>query len=301
MDGNIALIEAGGTKFIVGVSDASRRICARTRIDTTRPDETIPASIAWLRQQGRDYAAVGIASFGPLDLDPASPSWGHITHTAKPHWSGADIAGPFEHAFRCPVAIDTDVNGAALAEWKGGAGQGTNSTLYLTVGTGIGGGAVVNGRLIHGVSHPEMGHIRVPRHPADADFAGNCPFHGDCLEGLAAGPSIVRRWGASLSDLPTDHMSHEIIAWYLAQAVQTFQAIFEPARIILGGGVMQTPGLLEKIRAIAWAEGKAYFRGDARKIVVRPRLGDDSGLLGAMALALDVDGRHGRPSKFDDA
>jgi len=285
MDGKIALIEAGGTKFIVGVGDKSRQIHARTRIDTTRPEKTIPSAIDWLRGQGDDYAAVGIASFGPLDLDPASPKWGHITRTTKPHWSDADIAGPFARAFGCPVAIDTDVNGAALAEWIWGAGQGTNSTLYLTVGTGVGGGAVVGGRLIHGVSHPEMGHIRMPRHPDDLDFAGHCPFHGDCLEGLAAGPAIIARWGASLSDLPADHVGHEIIAWYIAQATVTFQAILEPARIILGGGVMGTAGLIGRIRAEAGDASNGYFAGIAQEIIVAPALGANAGLLGALALA----------------
>lgn len=284
INGNIALIEAGGTKFIVGVGDASRNIHARTRIDTTRPDETIPAAVEWLRAQGGDYAAVGIASFGPLDLDPASPQWGHITCTTKPHWSDADIAGPFARDFGCPVAIDTDVNGAALAEWKWGAGQGTNSTLYLTVGTGVGGGAVVGGRLIHGLSHPEMGHIRMPRHPADLDFAGHCSFHGDCLEGLAAGPAIIARWGASLSDLPAEHIGHQIIAWYLAQAAQTFQAILEPARIVLGGGVLGTPGLLDRVRAQAAKASAGYFAGSPHEIIVAPALGADAGLLGALAL-----------------
>jgi fructokinase len=285
MDGNIALIEAGGTKFIVGVGDVSRRILARTRIDTTRPEETIPAAIDWLRQQGGNFCAVGIASFGPLDLDPASPTWGHINRTAKPNWSDTDIAGPFGRALSCPVAIDTDVNGAALGEWMWGAGAETNSSLYITVGTGIGGGAVVGGHLIHGVSHPEMGHIRMPRHPADRDFAGLCPFHGDCLEGLAAGPSIKARWGASLSDLPSDHIGHEMIAWYLARAVTTFQAILEPARIILGGGVMATPGLIERVRTEAVAGSNGYFAGDAQKIIVAPMLGDDTGLLGALAIS----------------
>lgn len=286
MDGRIALVEAGGTKFIVGVGDASRRIHARTRIDTTRPDETIPAAIAWLRAQDGDYSAIGIASFGPLDLDPASPTWGHVMHTVKPHWNNADIAGPFARAFGCPVAIDTDVNGAALAEWLWGAGAGTSSTLYLTIGTGVGGGAVVGGRLVQGLSHPEMGHISMPRHPEDAGFAGSCPFHGDCLEGLAAGPSIIARWGVSLSDLPADHPAHRIIAWYLAQALQTFRAILQPARIILGGGVMQTPGLLDQVRIQTRDASGGYFPGEVNEIVTAPGLGTDAGLLGALALAL---------------
>ena len=288
MSGKIALIEAGGTKFIVGVGDATRRIIARTRIDTTRPEETISAAIDWLRQQGGDFSAVGIASFGPLDLDPASATWGYITRTTKPHWSNADIAGPFARAFGCPVAIDTDVNGAALAEWTWGAGQETKSTLYLTVGTGVGGGAVVDGRLIHGLSHPEMGHIRVPRHPDDLGFAGHCSFHGDCLEGLAAGPSIIARWGVSLSDLPADHPGHDIIAWYLAQAAQTFEAILSPSRMIFGGGVMETRGLLDRVRVKAAEGGAGYFAGDPAEVIVAPALGADTGLLGALALALRI-------------
>jgi fructokinase len=287
MDGKIALIEAGGTKFIVGVGDRSRNIHATTRIETTVPEETMAAVIGWLRRQGSQYDAVGIASFGPLDLDPASPGWGRITRTAKPHWSGADIAGPLGRAFGCPVVIDTDVNGAALAEWMWGAGRGAASSLYLTVGTGVGGGAVVGGRLVHGLSHPEMGHIRMPRHPDDAGFRGICPFHGDCLEGLAAGPAIKARWGGSLSDLPSGHPAHGIIAWYLAQAAATFQAIFEPARIVLGGGVMATAGLLERVRTEARAVSGGYFVGAAEDVIVSPALGDEVGLLGALALTLD--------------
>lgn len=286
MDGKFALIEAGGTKFVVGVGDASREIYARTRIDTTVPEETIPAVISWLSEQGYDYVGVGIASFGPLDLDHASPSWGHIIRTTKPHWSNADIAGPLARASGCPVAIDTDVNGAALAEWKWGAGQGQRCSLYLTVGTGIGGGAVVDGRLIQGVSHPEMGHIRMPRHPADSGFPGICSFHGDCLEGLASGPAIKARWGASLSELPADHEAHDIIAWYLAQSIVTFQAILEPGRVILGGGVMGSPGLIERVREQTANASGGYFAGAPEQIIVAPGLGGDAGLIGALALAL---------------
>jgi fructokinase len=284
MSGKVALVEAGGTKFVVGVGDSTRRIYARTRIDTTTPEETIGRAVAWLSQQDEGYSAVGVASFGPLDLNPESPAWGRITRTPKPHWQNADIAGSFARAFGCPVTIDTDVNGAALGEWLWGAGRGTASALYLTVGTGVGGGAVVEGRLVQGLSHPEMGHIRLPRHPCDRDFPGNCPFHGDCLEGLAAGPAIKARWGASLSELPVDHEGHEIIAWYLAQAVQTFQAILEPGRIILGGGVMATPGLLDRVRLEAVRAAAGYFVGDPAALIVSPTLGEDTGLLGALAL-----------------
>jgi len=280
------LIEAGGTKFVLGVADEHGNLSARHQIPTTTPAETLGESLAWFQAQDLTPEAFGIASFGPLDLSRASPTWGHVTKTPKPHWSGADLVGPFARAFGCPIGIETDVNGAALAESRWGAGKGLGSLLYLTIGTGVGGGFVSDGRLLYGLSHPEMGHIRLPRHPDDLDFAGACPFHGACLEGLAAGPSIIARWGASLSDLPADHPGAAIIAWYLGQAVTTFQAIMEPERIVLGGGVMGTPGLIEQVRAVAVASGAGYFAGDPDKVVVSPGLGSNSGLLGALAVAL---------------
>jgi fructokinase len=278
------LVEAGGTKFVLGVASDKDSIEAMTRIDTTTPDETIGAMVGWFKAQGR-LDAVGVASFGPLELDPAAADWGHITRTTKPHWSGADIAGPLMRELGCPVAIDTDVNGAALAEYLWGAGQGQRVMLYFTVGTGIGGGAIVDGQILRGLTHPEMGHIRLPRHADDAEFVGVCPFHGDCLEGLASGPAIMARWGQSLSDLPADHPAHDIIAHYLAQTISTMQAIFEPGRVVLGGGVMGTPGLLDRVREQVTKLGASYFRGDAQQVVTLPGLGSNAGLLGALALA----------------
>ncbi len=282
------LIEAGGTKFVLGIADEQGAIAATHRVPTTTPAETLGEALDWFHLQGLKPDAIGIASFGPLDLDRLSPSWGHVGKTPKPHWSHADLAGPFTNAFACPVAVETDVNGAALAEARWGAGQGLQSTLYVTIGTGIGGGLASAGKLLHGVSHPEMGHIRLPRHRDDTGFAGSCPFHGDCLEGLASGPAIIARWGASLSDLGADHPAHGIIAWYLGQAVCTFQAIMEPARIVLGGGVTATSGLLDKVRLEASKAGAGYFTGNAIKIIVAPGLGTNSGLLGALAAALSL-------------
>lgn len=278
------LVEAGGTKFVLGVASSKDDIRATTRIPTTTPAKTIGAVGDWFRAQG-PLAAIGVASFGPLELDTASPNWGHITATTKPYWSNTDIAGPLKAACDCLVFIDTDVNGAALAEYRWGAGQGQKSMLYFTVGTGIGGGAIVDGRILHGLSHPEMGHIRLPRHPDDLGFKGVCAFHGDCLEGLASGPAIIARWGASLSDLPADHPGHEIIAWYLGQTVATMQAIFEPGRIVFGGGVMATSGLISRVVLHAEALGSDYFKGKPRNIICLPALGDKAGLLGALALA----------------
>jgi fructokinase len=281
------LVEAGGTKFILGVATDKDTIEATARVDTTTPQETIGAMLDWFRAQG-PLDAIGVASFGPLELDKASPFWGHITTTTKPHWSGADIAGPLQRELGCPVAIDTDVNGAALAEYRWGTGNGQKTLLYFTVGTGIGGGAIIDGRILHGLTHPEMGHIRLPLHPDDKPDAGYCEFHGACLEGLASGPAIIKRWGVSLSELPSDHVAHGIIAFYLAQAVATMQSIFEPGRIIFGGGVMATPGLIDRVRKEAVALGGGYFRGDPAEIVTLPRLGDKAGLLGALALADDL-------------
>lgn len=282
------LIEAGGTKFMLATANAGRELFATARIDTTTPEATLGEAVRWFRAQAPRYAAIGIASFGPLDLDPASPDWGHVRQTPKPHWSGADLASPFRDAFACPIAVDTDVNGAALAEALWGAGQGQRASLYFTVGTGIGGGAVIDGELLRGLTHPEMGHVRVARHPDDRDYAGRCPFHGDCLEGLASGPAILDRWGASLSDLPSGHPGPDIIAWYLGQLVANLQAIFEPGRIIFGGGVTATPGLIDRIRDHAAVAHGGYFLGDPRAIVSAPALGDRAGLMGALALALGV-------------
>lgn len=285
------LVEAGGTKFVLGISTEKGEVIATTRIHTTSPVETLATMVAWFEEQSLiqgPFAAMGMASFGPLQLDPTAPDWGHITSTPKAGWSGADLVGPLKAAFHCPVAIDTDVNGAALAEARWGAGNGQRIAIYLTIGTGIGGGCVVDGKLLHGVSHPEMGHIRVARHPLDTNFAGTCGYHTDCLEGLASGPAIMARWGQSLSHLPTAHPAHEIIAWYLAQAVCTLQAIFEPGRIIFGGGVMGTPGMLERVRTTAAELGNGYFVTKPADIVVLPDLGDRSGLLGALALAQDL-------------
>ena len=286
-------IEAGGTKFVVGVVAAPDDIRETARIETTTPRETINAAVKWLEAaQARHgtFSAIGIASFGPLELNKGAMKWGQITATTKPGWSHCDFGMRFARAFGMPIGFDTDVNGAALAEARWGAAQGQRVSVYVTVGTGIGGGAIVEGKPLRGLSHPEMGHIRPQRHPDDGGFVGICPFHGDCLEGLASGPAIKARWGKSLSELPSDHPAHEMVAWYLAQMVVTLQSIMEPGRIVLGGGVMGTPGLLAQVREAAVALGSAYFRGNPAEVIVAPGLGDQAGLLGALALAQDAQG-----------
>lgn len=288
-------IEAGGTKFVLGILTGAGEIEALHRIETTTPAETIGGALDWMSAQCDrvgGLAAIGIASFGPVSLDPDAPDFGHITATTKPGWSGTSFARVFADRFGVPIGFDTDVNGAALAEYRWGASQGSSVSAYVTVGTGIGGGAIIQGRPHKGLNHPEMGHIRPPRHRLDPSFEGVCSFHGDCLEGLASGPAIKARWGQMLSDLPDGHPAHEIVAWYLAHMVVTLQAVMEPARIVLGGGVMATPGLLARIRREADLLGGGFFRGRASEIVVAPALGDKAGLLGGLALAQDALASH---------
>lgn len=284
-------IEAGGTKVVLGVLSDPADTVPIARVPTTTPAETIQACLAFFNAHApaQGYAAFGIATFGPADLDPLSPRWGWITETTKPGWRDMDVAGPFGQAFACPVGFDTDVNGAALGESRWGAAAGVEVATYLTVGTGIGGGVTIAGKPLHGAMHPEMGHYRPSRHPQD-NFTGVCPYHGACLEGLASGPAIMARWGASLSDLPQDHPAHDIIAHYLAQSVVAQQAILSPQRIVLGGGVMQTPGLLGRVREAAARLGNGFFCASAEyeTLVVDPGLGIRSGLLGALALAMDA-------------
>jgi len=282
-------IEAGGTKFVLGIARDADTILRTARVPTTAPQETLAAALAFFAEGkvafGR-FDAIGIASFGPVDLDRLSPGWGRIEETPKPGWSGVDLAGPFGSAFNCPVGFDTDVNGAVLAESLWGTAAGAAVAVYVTVGTGIGGGALVEGHPVHGSRHPEMGHMLPRRHADDRDFTGICPFHRDCLEGLVSGPAILARWGAPLCDLAVDHPAHAIVAWYLAQLVATQQAMLSPQRIVLGGGVLGTPGLLDKVRTQAAVLSGGYFgTGDYADLIVAPGLGDRAGLLGALALA----------------
>lgn len=282
-------IEAGGTKFLLGIARDSSTILDMVRIPTTSPHATLHDALAFFskaRKQWGEFDAIGIASFGPVDLDRLSPQWGRITDTPKAGWARVDLAGPFGHAFGCPVGFDTDVNGAILAESLWGAAVGADIAVYVTVGTGIGGGALVEERPVHGARHPEMGHMLPRRHALDLEFPGTCPFHGCCLEGLASGPAIMARWGASLSGLPQEHPAHEIIAYYLAQMVVAQQAFLSPRRIVLGGGVMGTAGLIERVRVQAAILSGGYFgSADFRELIVPPALGDRAGLLGALALA----------------
>lgn len=264
-------IEAGGTKWVCGIGTGPDDL-DKIQFPTTSPEETIAAAIAFFK--GRNISALGIGSFGPVDL-----ARGRITSTPKAGWQNTDVAGPIRAALGVPVGFDTDVNAAALGEATWGAAQGVANCIYLTVGTGIGGGAIVNGNLLHGVMHPEMGHIKLP--VADG-FAGNCPFHGDCLEGVASGPAIERRWGIVATQLPADHQAWTMEARYLALAIANFSYVLSPEVVILGGGVMQQAHLFPMIRTELEAVLNNYV---AAPSVLPPKLGTRSGVLGALALA----------------
>ncbi|NOY97708.1 MAG: ROK family protein [Chloroflexi bacterium] len=286
-------IEAGGTKFVVAVGTGPDDLRAETRFPTTTPEETLARTVAFLQEQEQalgPLAAIGAAAFGPLDPDPASPAYGRITTTPKPGWAQTDFVGALRQHFDVPVGFDTDVNGAALGEQRWGAAQGLDTFIYLTIGTGIGGGGLVNGKLMHGLLHPEMGHIRIP-HDRQADpFPGTCPFHGDCLEGLASGPAIEARWGQRAETLPSDHPAWELEAHYLALGLATFICTLSPQRIILGGGVMAQAQLFPKIQRGVQTLLNNYVQvpeilQGIDTYIVPPALGNRAGVLGAMALA----------------
>ena len=283
----LGAIEAGGTKWVLATGSADGTLAARHTIHTTQPRETLAAALDWLRASG-PVAALGIASFGPVELDRGSPRWGYITDTPKPGWRDTDVAGFLGRALEVPVAFDTDVNGAVLAEYRLGAGREVDSLAYITVGTGIGGGLIADGRLVHGAGHPEMGHLHPRRDAVDRDYGGNCPFHGDCMEGLASGPAILARWGRTLSDLPEDHEGHDLVAGYLAQLCHTLFATCALERVVLGGGVLKTPGLLERVAEQTRKIGAGYLPGRDRQSVVPPGLGEDAGITGALLLAADA-------------
>lgn len=286
-------IEAGGTKFLCAVGTGPEDLRAVTRIPTTTPEETLGRVVAFFQGFREALRAIGIGAFGPLDLNPDSPTYGTIPTTPKPGWSGANLLKPLREAFPIPIRLETDVNAAALGEGRWGAARGLGTFVYLTVGTGIGGGAVVHGRLLHGLLHPEMGHIRIP-HPWDRDpFPGVCPFHGDCWEGLASGPALEARWGQPPESLPPDHPAWELEAEYLAAGLANILCILVPERIIVGGGVMQNRSLFPRIRQRLRDLLRGYLpapvlAGDLTDYVVPPALGDRAGLLGALALALEA-------------
>ena len=284
-------LEAGGTKMVLSVGNENNELLAQTSIPTEAPDKTIPAMIDWFRDKG--IVSLGIGTFGPVDLKKESPTYGWITKTPKPGWSNTPLLPPMRDALGVPALIDTDVNAAALAEWKLGAARGLNSCLYVTVGTGIGAGLVIEGNLVHGLVHPEMGHILLRQEPEDPTPVGFCPYHQGCLEGLASGPAIEKRWGKKGYELPPDHEAWTLEASYLAQMCMNAVCAYSPEKIILGGGVMQQKHLFPLIRrkTLELLNGYVqteYILNGIDSYIVEPGLGTKSGATGALLLAQQI-------------
>jgi fructokinase len=285
-------IEAGGSKWLCVVGRGAD-IHAELRVPTTTPASTLGAVVRFFHEQQAargPIAGFGIGSFGPVDLHPGSPRFGCITATPKPGWADTDVAGAVTRAFDVPVAFDTDVNAAAVGEGRYGAAQGLDTFLYLTVGTGIGGGGIVAGRMLHGLVHPEMGHVWVPHDRSADPFPGVCPFHGNCLEGLASGPAMTARWGLSPDALPPDHPAWALEARYLALALHGFVCTISPQRIVVGGGVMEQPQVLPLVREELGRLLNGYIQAPALvtgldRYVVAPGLGRRSGVIGALVMA----------------
>lgn len=282
-------IEAGGTKFRCAVAEKPNNFLAEAAFPTTTPTETLAAIETFFDAAVAAHGplhALGVGSFGPLDLDPASPTHGHIARTPKPHWSGFPLKAALADRLGCPVTIDTDVNASGLAEARLGAGAGHKSLAYITVGTGIGGGLILEGRPLHGFAHPEMGHISPRRAPTDA-FAGICPFHRDCLEGMASGAAIFARAGKHLADIPASDPIWAFLPDYIGQLCVTLLLVAAPNRIVLGGGVMSSnPALFALVRRAIETQLAGYCgRLALDEIIVPPGLGDRAGLIGGLLLA----------------
>jgi len=289
-------IEGGGTKFICAVGTSPDDIRRETRIPTTTPEETLGGAISFFKDAEQDLgklSALGVATFGPLDPNPDSAFYGIVLPTPKPGWSNANVLGMLKSAFDIPIAFELDVNGSAMGEWTWGAGQGLDNFIYLTVGTGIGGGVVANGKLLHGLLCPEMGHIMIPHDRESDPFEGGCPFHKDCFEGLASGPALEKRWGQRAETLPFDHPAWELEAHYIALALANYTLTLSPQRIVIGGGVGAREDLLPMIRRNVLENLNGYVQSpevtqNIDGYIVLPALGGRAGMLGALALAKEL-------------
>jgi fructokinase len=280
-------IEAGGTRWNCAIGAGDGTIERVESFPTAPPAETISRAVEFFRGVP-DLAALGLGLFGPVEVDPASPRWGTITTTPKPGWRDTDVAGALGEALGVPVALDTDVNAAAVGEWGHGAAVGLDTFVYLTVGTGVGGGVFAGGRPVHGLLHPEVGHMLVPHDRERDPFEGSCPFHGDCLEGLAAGPAINARWGRPGEELD-DPAAWDLVADYIALGLTNVVMVLSPERIVLGGGVGTRPEVLPRVRTHLREHLAGYIDvpalADLDTFVVPPALGPRSGVVGAIELA----------------
>lgn len=286
-------IETGGTKTLCAIGNVHGEWLAQDTFPTTSPEDTLDHCIRFFAKHRSQWpiSSAGLASFGPLDLDPASEYYGHITTTPKAGWRDYNVLGQLRQDLRLPIRMDTDVNAAALAEQRWGAGRGCDPVVYITVGTGVGGGLMANGHAVHGLVHPEMGHMRTPRLEDDF-FPGICPFHGDCIEGLCSGPAIAARAGQPAENLTPDDPVWQFTAHYLALFASNLILTLSPQRLIFGGGVMQHSQLLDLIRRDVQRQLNNYLRHqhlqlDPGQLIVTPELAGQSGLCGALALAMD--------------
>ena len=287
----LGALEAGGTKMVCAIGDEQGNVFERESYPTLEPENTIPKIIEFFRE--RPVEALGIGSFGPLDLNPDSPTFGNITTTPKPGWRDYPLRGALQEALKVPVGIDTDVNAAAFSEAVLGAGKGLNYLVYYTIGTGVGGGAYLNGKLLHGMVHPEMGHVLLRPDPRDPTPRGFCPYHDGCLEGMACGTAIEKRWGKSAKVLPVDDVAWDVEAEYLAQMCVSTILTLSPEKIVLGGGVMHQLHLFPKIRKLTLEKLNGYVAHPAildniETYIVPPALGDNAGAAGSLLLALEA-------------
>ncbi|MCD5002825.1 ROK family protein [Enterococcus saccharolyticus] len=282
-------IEAGGTKFVCAIGNESLEIVERVSFPTTVPEETMTQVIDFFNNYKEELVAIGVGSFGPIDIHQDSETYGFITSTPKLAWQNYDFVGALKAAFDVPVAWTTDVNAAAYGEYVFGNGKGLSSVVYYTIGTGVGGGALQEGRFVEGFSHPEMGHMMVVPH-ADDDFAGSCPFHGNCLEGMAAGPAVEKRNGRKGQDIPEDDPFWEIEASYIAQCAYNTTLMLSPDVIIFGGGVMKQRHMVEKVHQAFKKLLNGYVKTpELDKYIVTPALEDNAGTLGCLALAKNAE------------
>ena len=284
----LGALEAGGTKMVCAIGDENGTIYEQVSIPTTTPKETIPKMIAYFRDKGID--ALGIACFGPIELDRDSEKYGYITTTPKLAWRDCDIVGQMQEALHCPVGFDTDVNGSVLGEVTFGQAQGKKCVMYLTIGTGVGAGVLSGGQLVHGMMHPEAGHILVTRDPRDTIGEHSaCPFHDNCLEGLIAGPGVKKRWdGKSAGDMADDPEAMDLLAGYLAQALMTYTLCYAPQKIIIGGGVADHTPIVPLARKKCAEMLNGYIVtpevNDIDTYIVNNSLEGKQGIMGCLAL-----------------